>query len=95
MKSLASLLSKVLDSFASGMLGKILAGAGLTLASTTAMTTLINSYIAKLQSDVYSMPADLLMILGLSKVDYAISVVLSAVASRALLNASGLFIKKK
>lgn len=95
MKGLAAIFAKLFDSFAKGLLGKVLTGAGLTLASTVAMTTLINTYVARLQSDVYSMPADLLMILGLSKVDYAISVVLSAVVSRAFMNGAGIFIKQK
>lgn len=95
MKGLAAIFAKLFDSFAKGFLGKALVGAGLTLASTATITTLINSYVSKLQSDVYSMPADLLMILGLSKVDYAISVVLSAVVSRVFMNSLGIFIKQK
>lgn len=95
MKSLAGILAKLFDSFAKGFLGKALTGAGLTLASTAAITTLVNNYIAKLQTDVYSMPADLLMILGLSKVDYAMSIVFSAVVSRAVMNGAGVFVKRK
>lgn len=95
MTSLITLLSKLLDSASKGFLANVLVGAGLTLSSTLVVTGLVDQYIKTIQSDVYSLPQSLLMILGLSKIDYALSVVLSAVVARAAMNASGVFVKKK
>lgn len=92
---LSSLLSKVLDSQQSGLLKKVLTGAGLTFGSTAVVTTLVNQYIARISTQTNSLPHELIMILGLSKMDYALSVVLSAVTARALMNSSGVFLKKK
>lgn len=92
---LSSLLSKVLDSQQSGLLKKVLMGAGLTFGSTAAVTALVNQYINTISNQANSLPIELIMILGLSRMDYALSVVLSAVTARALMNGSGIFLKKK
>lgn len=92
---LSSLLSKVLDSQQSGLLKKVLTGAGLTFGSTAVVTTLVNQYIERISTQTNSLPHELIMILGLSKMDYALSVVLSAVTARALMNSSGVLLKKK
>lgn len=90
----ASLLSKVLESRENGLLKNILTGAGLTVASTAVMTTLVNSYIDKAKSDLNTLPQAMLQLMGLSNVDYALSVILSAVVSRVFMNSQGIFVKK-
>lgn len=95
MKGFASLLSKVLESRESGLLKNILTGAGLTFGSTMIVTGSINTYIAKITNDLNSLPANMLSLMGLSSIDYAFSVVLSAVVARSAMNASGVFLKKK
>lgn len=94
-KGLASLIAKVLESRESGLLKNILTGAGLTLGSTIIVTTTINAYIDNIKADVNSLPQDLLAIMGLSNVDYAFSVILSAVVARATMNAKGVFLRAK
>ncbi len=95
MKGLAGLIAKILDSRESGFLRNILTGAGLTFGSTIVVTSAVKSYIAKIQGDVYSLPSELLMLMGLSNIDYAFSVVLSAVVARATMNSAGVFLKTK
>lgn len=92
---LSSLLSKVLDSQQSGFLKKVLTGAGLTFGSTAVVTTLVDSYIKQVITNTQSLPADILMILGLSRIDYGLSVVLSAVVARSMMNGASLYLKKK
>lgn len=94
-KGLASLLAKVLESRESGLLKNILAGAGLTFGSTIAVTSVINAYISKIKSDINSIPADILALMSMSNMDYAFSVILSAVVARATMNSMGIFLKKK
>lgn len=94
MKGFAGFLAKILESRESGLLKNVLMGAGLTFGSTIFITTTIQSYIAKIQGDAYSMPAEMLMLMGLSNVDYGLSVILSAVVARATMNASGVFLKR-
>lgn len=94
MKGLAGLIQKILDSRESGFLRNILTGAGLTLGSTVVVTSTIKTYIAKIQTDVYSLPSDMLVLMSLSNMDYAFSVVLSAVVARATMNSMGLFLKR-
>lgn len=95
MKGLASILSKVLESRESGLLKNVLTGAGLTFGSTMVVTGAINTYISKITNDLNSLPSTMLSLMGLSSIDYAFSVVLSAVVARATMNASGVFLKKK
>lgn len=92
---LASLLSKILESREKGLLKSILTGAGLTFGSTLLVTTAIDAYIAKIKSDIYGLPTAILSLMGMSQMDYAFSVILSAVVSRAFMNSSGIFLKKK
>lgn len=89
-----STLSKILDSFSAGFLGKVFAGAGITFASTTVMTSIVQQYISRLQSMTNSIPADMLAILHLSGIDFAISVILSAVMSRLVIDGAHLTLKK-
>lgn len=92
---LSSLLSKVLESNQTGMLKRILTGAGLTFGSTLTVTAVVDNYVNRLVNDVHSLPADMLMLMGLSRIDYGLSVVLSAVVARSMMNASGVFLKKR
>lgn len=91
---LASLLSKSLDSASSGLLKKVLTGAGLGLASTAGVTALVNSYIDNLRSSTGGLSAELLAILHLSGLDYALSIILSAVVTRIALNSVGMTLTK-
>lgn len=91
---MGNLLAKILDSFAKGFLGKMLAGAGLTLASTAVMTTLVNQYISTLKNQTAGISVDMLAILHLSGLDFALSVILSAIVARMTMNATNLTLKK-
>lgn len=91
---LASLLAKVLESRESGLLKNILAGAGLTFGSTIAVTGAVNAYISKIKSDMGGVPSDILALMGMSQMDYAFSVILSAVVARVTMNSAGVFLKK-
>lgn len=91
---MGALLAKILDGFAKGLLGKMFAGAGITFASTAIMTGIVEQYIARLQSMTGSISADMLAILHLGGFDYAISVILSAVMSRLVLDGTHLTLKR-
>lgn len=91
---MGKMIARLLDSFSTGLLRKLLAGAGLTLVSTSAMTTLVNQYIAHLQAQTASISTNMLAILHLSGLDFALSVILSAIVSRMALNATNLTIAK-
>lgn len=95
MKGLIGLLQKLFESQQQGFLKRVLAGAGLTLGTTAVTTTLIQSYISKIQSDLSSINGELLAILHISNIDYALSIVLSAILSRAVMNSAGVTLKKK
>lgn len=92
--SLSSIISKTLDSASSGFLKKFLTGAGLSLASTAGVTVVINQYINNLQATTSGVSAELLAILHLSGIDFAISIILSAVVTRVALNSAGLTLTK-
>lgn len=94
-KGLSSLLQKVLESRESGLLKNVLAGAGLTFGSTVVMTSLVDSYVSSVKSNVNSIPTDVLTLMGMSNIDYALSVILSAIVSRTAMNSMGIFLKKK
>lgn len=94
-KGLSSLLQKVLESRESGLLKNVLAGAGLTFGSTVVMTSLVDSYVSSVKSNVNSIPVDVLTLMGMSNIDYALSVILSAIVSRTAMNSMGIFLKKK
>lgn len=94
-KGLSSLLQKVLESRESGLLKNVLAGAGLTFGSTVVMTSLVDSYVSSVKSNVNSIPADVLTLMGMSNIDYALSVILSAIVSRTAMNSMGIFLKQK
>lgn len=91
---LSSILSKTVDSASSGFLKKALTGAGLGLASTAGVTVLVNSYIDNLRTSTGGLSAELLAILHLSALDYALSIILSAVVTRIALNSAGLQLSK-
>ena len=91
---LSSLLSRVLDSWGSGLLKNVLAGAGLTFGSTVVMTSLVNSYVARIRSDINLIPDTVLSFISMSQMDYAFSVSLSALLSRAAMTSAGIFVKK-
>lgn len=94
-KGLSSLLQKVLESRESGLLKNVLAGAGLTFGSTVVMTSLVDSYVSSVKSNVNSIPADVLTLMGMSNIDYALSVILSAIVSRTAMNSMAIFLKQK
>lgn len=91
---LSGLLAKVLESRESGLLKNLLAGAGLTFASTAVITSSINAYVSHIKYDIGSLPHEMLSLMGLSQIDYALSVILSAIVSRAAMNSSGIFLSK-
>lgn len=92
---LSALLSRVLDSFSSGLLRNVLMGAGLTFGSTIVMTTIIDAYIDSVYSSIDGIPKDVLAFMSMSNMDYALSVILSAIVSRVTMNSMGIFLKKK
>ena len=94
-KGLSALLSKVLDSFASGFLRQVMLGAGLSFGSATFMTGLVNSYVSRIKSDLGSVPEMVLSFMAMSNLDYAISIILSAIVARAAMNSMGIFIKRR
>lgn len=93
-KGLAAVISKALDSAQSGFLKNVLTGAGLTLASTAGVMTLLNQYIGTIKSGTSSFSYELLALMHLSGFDYALSIVLSALVSRATMNTAGLTLSR-
>lgn len=89
-----SKLSAVLDSFNKGFLKKLLAGAGIGLASSavfmTAFTALLNSF----QNSLGGVSYTILSLAHVAGIDTSLTILLSAMVTRLALNSSALSIRK-
>lgn len=75
-------------------IGKALFGAGLGLVSSQIILTLINTYINKAIAGLSFGSSKIVMFLGLSGTDVAISVLVGALIARATIEASKIGLKK-
>jgi hypothetical protein len=91
--SLASILTKSMQVFGSGAAKNMLAGAGLGLATSAFILTILNQYI-----DTFANSMNGLQIIGLlaiSGVDVAISVIIGALVTRATIASQSISLTKK
>lgn len=91
--SLATILTKVADATLSKSGSAILTSLGVGLLSTSISLTLFNQYINYLQSS-YSALGDVAGILALAKVDYGLSIIISAVVIKITLKAKSITLGK-
>lgn len=82
-------LSKVLDSAESGFIKKALTGAGMTVLSNTVLLTLFNVFLDQFRDHLGNINSPVLALLHMSGVDLALSIVLSAIATRMALDSTG------
>lgn len=86
MHALAAALLGALVSGASTLVGKVLLALGIGYASYTALNTVFDQLKGYVLSGLGSLSGTALQIAGLMQIDTAISMVLSAVAARMVLN---------
>lgn len=77
------------------LVAKVLTSLGLGAVSYVGITVLLSGVKTYLIGEITGLPADILMILGLAKVDIAVNIALSAVAARAALSGVNLSTGKK
>lgn len=82
-------ISKILDSAESGFIKKALTGAGITVFSNTVMLTLFDTFLDQFKNNLGQINSPVLALLHMSGIDIALSIVLSAIATRMALNSSG------
>lgn len=88
---LANLLTTLLGS----AIGRMLTGAGLTLATYVGLSSLVGQLQAELQSNLNSIPTDYLGLIGLLKFDLYCAALFSAYTIAATSKAMKTFIKTK
>lgn len=86
---LMSNLSKMLDSAESGFIKKALTGAGMTVISNTVLLTLFNVFLDQFRDQLGNINSPVLALLHMSGIDIALSIVLSAIATRMALDSTG------
>lgn len=97
---MGALLKKILDIVLHGALKRLLIGAGLGLASTAILLTVINYYVDKLIQHLNSFGAvgqfgqGALALLGIAGVDIAISIVIGAYIVRFTIKKTQVFLMK-
>lgn len=75
-------------------LKRVLLGAGLALVSSQAIQSLIDVYIGKALNGMNFAGSSAIMFLGLSGADVAISILIGALAARAMIEASKIGLRK-
>ena len=88
------LLITILAAFASSLVAKLLLGAGLAFVS----YTFINDLVMQAQNSMLglynNLPADIIGVMGILKIPQALSVIMSAIGTAALIKSSKLAIGK-
>lgn len=93
--SLAQLIYKVGEYLLAVSVKRMLAGAGLGLATYAGITTLLDKLIADANAKLASGDGQILSLIGLTGIDVAISLILSACVVRATISSSSVFVVKK
>lgn len=88
------MLLLTLNYWLSTALGRLLAGAGLTLAVASGIVALFDTMLARVISNFDSIPATVAALINISGVDTAISFIISALISRQALLSAKVFISK-
>lgn len=91
---MADLLLLTLNQWLSTALGRVLAGAGLTLAVASGIAALFDSMLQTVISNFDNIPATVAAFINISGVDIALSLIVSALISRQGLLAIRVFIAK-
>lgn len=91
---MADLLLLTLNQWLSTALGRLLAGAGLTLAVASGIVALFDSMLDTVISNFDNVPATVAALVNISGVDIALSLIISALISRQGLLAIRVFIAK-
>ncbi len=84
-----------LSSIVGPLVAKVLTSLGMGAISYVGITVLLSAVRTYLIGNVTGLPADVLAILGLAKLDVAVNIILSAVAARAALSGVNLSTGKK
>lgn len=82
MPALFPLIAKFLALVVSGLVFRALASLGFAYVSYTGLTSVIDSLKVHIVGLFSSVPSDVVMILGLAKIDVAFNIMLSAVVAR-------------
>ncbi|MER2010372.1 MAG: DUF2523 family protein [Psychrobacillus sp.] len=91
---MADLLLLTLNQWLSTALGRLLAGAGLTLAVASGITALFDSMLESVIVNFENIPATVAALVNISGVDIALSLIVSALISRQGLMAIRVFVAK-
>lgn len=89
-----AILISILTMFASSLVARMLLGAGLAIFTYNQIMTLQDNLKNALLSSMSGFPADIINIMGLLRIDFYISVILSAMGTAAFLKAAKIFIGK-
>lgn len=92
--SFANLLYRVGESLLSVGVKKALAGAGLGLGTYAGISSLLDKMIADANAMLSAGDGKILSMIGLTGIDTALSIILSACVIRATINSSSLFLAK-
>lgn len=88
-------LNSILASFQKGFLKNILSGAGITLATSGLLMMAINTAIDSFKNSLNSVASTVLQFAGLIGLDVFFSLILGAIATRYIQNASKLHLSRK
>ncbi len=91
---MADLLLLTLNQWLSTALGRLLAGAGLTLAVASGIVALFDSMLDSVIANFDNVPATVAALVNISGVDVALSLIVSALISRQGLMAIKVFVAK-
>ena len=91
---MADLLLLTLNKWLSTALGRLMAGAGLTLAVASGIVALFDSMLESVIANFDNVPATVAALVNISGVDVALSLIISALISRQGLFAIRVFITK-
>ncbi|AXI03062.1 DUF2523 family protein [Aquirhabdus parva] len=88
-----SLFRKALDSSGDGLIKRVLTGAGLSLASSAVIMTLVTYALGQMQASL-SGAGDVAALIGVSGLDQGLSVIMGALIARATMSSTGISIRK-
>lgn len=88
------LLARLLTGLSRGLLKNVLLGAGLMLGSYAIVMMAFSQAVNAVSGSMGGIPADVLALISLAGFDHAMSIILSAIATRITLNQEKLFFKR-
>lgn len=91
---MGELLFRTGDLLLSTAIRRMLTGAGLTLASAGVSVAVVESLIERIESELSSLPHLAIALMNLSATDTAVSLVLSAMLSRTVVNNAHLYLTR-